>query len=249
MGGGPVTGETDGVPGDALRLLALATERVLQTVASGLDSDAAARAPSALPGWTRGHVATHLARNGDSFTWMLDGAAAGEVRDQYPGGRPTRAAAIEAGAGRPADELVADVERSATGLAAAFERTPPGAWARAVRTMAGEVPAWRLAWSRLREVEVHHADLGLGYGAADWLPDYVAGELDRMAAGVARRLPAGTALRLAATDTGAVWEVGAGPASLAVSGPAPWLLAWLLGRDVPAGALSAPAGFPPLGAW
>ena len=24
---------------------------------------------------------------------------------------------------------------------------------------------------------------------------------------------------------------------------------WLFGRDVPAGALSAPAGFPPLGAW
>ena len=29
-------------------------------------------------------------------------------------------------------------------------------------------PAARVVWSRLREVELHHVDLGTGYGPADW---------------------------------------------------------------------------------
>lgn len=44
--------------------------------------------------------------------------------------------------------------------AGTFERTPGGPLMRLV-----DVP-----WMRWREVEIHHADLGLGYGAADW-PD------------------------------------------------------------------------------
>lgn len=29
--------------------------------------------PSRLPGWSRGHVATHLARNADAFTRLVNG--------------------------------------------------------------------------------------------------------------------------------------------------------------------------------
>ena len=68
--------------------------------------DEQARAPSLLPGWSVGHVLTHIARNGDSLVWRLEGAAQGELRDQYPGGLEQRRADIEAGAGRPASELV-----------------------------------------------------------------------------------------------------------------------------------------------
>ena len=44
-----------------------ATARLLAT-ARTLDDDAV-RAPSPLPGWTRGHVLTHVARNADSRSW------------------------------------------------------------------------------------------------------------------------------------------------------------------------------------
>ena len=57
-----------------------------------------ARRPSLLPGWSVGHVLTHLARNGDSVVWRLEGAALGELRDQYPGGLEQRREDIDAGA-------------------------------------------------------------------------------------------------------------------------------------------------------
>ena len=86
-------------------------QRVLLERLEGLD-DTTARRPSRLPAWTVGHVLTHIARNGDSLAWRLEGSARGEVVDQYPGGAPARAEAIEAGAGRPAAELLADIAAS-----------------------------------------------------------------------------------------------------------------------------------------
>src|SRR5512134_97638 len=71
--------------------------------------DAAIRLPSLLPGWTVGHVLTHVARNADSFVRILEGAERGEILDQYEGGVESRAADIEAGAGRSAGDLVHDV--------------------------------------------------------------------------------------------------------------------------------------------
>jgi maleylpyruvate isomerase len=213
-----------------------------------VDDDAVRRA-SALPGWSVGHVLTHLARNADGNRRMLDGAARGETLDQYPHGAEGRAADIEAGAPRRADEIVADVRSSAAALAQVIDAMPAAAWDHPVRSFAGEYPARDVLLSRRREVEVHHVDLALGYRAADWPADFVALELSRAVAGLERRLPAGTALRLVATDGGGPWEVGLGPASLAVSGPSFWILAWLLGRPVPSGTLGAPAGLPTLRAW
>ncbi|MET0910545.1 MAG: maleylpyruvate isomerase N-terminal domain-containing protein, partial [Ilumatobacteraceae bacterium] len=45
-----------------------------------------AELPSLLPGWTRGHVLTHIARNADSFVRLLEAAGRGEVVTQYAGG-------------------------------------------------------------------------------------------------------------------------------------------------------------------
>ena len=230
--------------GDDLALVATASDRVVATVRAVDDLGGA----SLLPGWTRGHVVTHLARNADSFTWLLDGAVVGEIRDQYPGGPATRAAAIEAGADRPAGELAADLEASAARLAAAMRRLDAAAWERPVRVTRGQIPAVALVWSRLREVEVHHADLGLGYRPEAWLDGFVAQELAQRIGELAGRLPRGTAVRIVATDADGSWEVGDGPASLAVSGPAADLLGWLLGRDG-GRRLQAPAGLPPLAPW
>ena len=84
-----------------------AHRRLSETLAS-VDADVARR-PSRLPDWTVGHVLTHLARNADSHVRMLQGALAGEAVEQYPGGYEQRSRDIDAGAGRDAADLRADV--------------------------------------------------------------------------------------------------------------------------------------------
>ena len=126
-------------------------------------SDDVARGPSRLPGWSVGHVLTHIARNADSVVWRLEGATRGELRDQYPGGLAQRAADIEAGAGRPAAELVRDVQRTADAVERTMAGLSPAAWDAPSRTSRGVVEDSRDAvLSRWREVVVHHGDLGLG---------------------------------------------------------------------------------------
>jgi maleylpyruvate isomerase len=159
---------------------------------AGLD-DATARAPSRLPGWTVGHVVTHVARNADSVTRRLEGVARGEVVDQYPGGTEGRAAEIEAGAARPAAVLVADLaaahERIEAAVAA-VEAAGDRAWSGLSRDTGGGLRAAReLPLRRWQEVEIHHVDLGLGYEPSDWPDEFVHRVLPAMLAGVGPRLP------------------------------------------------------------
>ncbi|MEU8615746.1 maleylpyruvate isomerase N-terminal domain-containing protein, partial [Actinoplanes sp. NPDC048791] len=58
-----------------------ATERLIRT-AEGLE-DSAMSAPSALPGWTVGHVLTHVARNADAYTNLLTWARTGVETPAY----------------------------------------------------------------------------------------------------------------------------------------------------------------------
>jgi maleylpyruvate isomerase len=144
-------------------------------------TDEVARQPSLLPGWTVGHVLAHLARNADSHLRRAEGAARDEVVDQYPGGPEGRAAEIEAGAGRPAAVLVSDVRATAAAVDAAWEALPEAAWSRYTRAVSGaRLPMSALPFSRWREVEVHHADLGLGFGYQDWSEGFVGDELPRV---------------------------------------------------------------------
>ncbi len=137
-------------------------QTALNAGVAGLD-DTQARSASTLPGWSVGHVLTHLARNADSLVWRLGGAARGEVRDQYPGGLAQRAADIEAGAARPAAELVADLASTSAAVERAMAELPPPAWDALSRTSRGVVESSRDAvLGRWREVVVHHRDLGLG---------------------------------------------------------------------------------------
>ena len=153
-------------------------------------TDAQAREASRLPGWTVGHVLTHLARNADSVVRHLKGAARGEVVDQYPGGLEARAAAIEEGAGRPVGVLVDDVAVASARAERAFATMPEQAWDNLVRGSRGNVyPARFVAFTRWREVEVHHVDLGLGRTFDDvpaalvdrWLPTELARLGERVA--------------------------------------------------------------------
>jgi maleylpyruvate isomerase len=136
--------------------------------------------PSLLPGWTRGHLLTHLARNADSFVRVLEAARRGAVAAQYEGGVEGRNADIEAGSTRDWDSLVADIRSSAWRLDDVF--ATQDRWDLAMTNSAGEaVPHSELPSRRLREVVVHHADLGDdGYTPADWPSDYIREELRRM---------------------------------------------------------------------
>jgi maleylpyruvate isomerase len=140
----------------------LAAQQALVDDLAGLTDDAA-RGPSRLPGWSVGHLLTHIARNGDSVVWRLEGAARGELREQYPGGLEQRRADIETGATRPAAVLVADVVTSAQTVARVVAELPDAAWDAPSRTSRGVLEDSRdCVFSRWREVAVHHGDLGFG---------------------------------------------------------------------------------------
>lgn len=153
-------------------------------------TDAQARRASLLPNWSVGHVLTHLARNADGLAGMIDGAGRGEVVPQYPSPQARRDG-IDDGAGRTAAELVADVRDSAARLEARWAAGTAAAWSAQSMTAAGPTPIVEVPYRRWREVEVHHADLGLGFEFANWSADYVRLELVRMQIQWASRRPMG----------------------------------------------------------
>src|SRR6266550_7232301 len=118
----------------SLDRLAAATDRLLATAAAL--SDARAREPSLLPGWSRGHVLTHIARNADGLANLLRWAGTGRETPMYASAA-SRTADIEAGAGRPAAELAADVAGTAEAFAAEAASLPADAWAAQVRALQG----------------------------------------------------------------------------------------------------------------
>jgi maleylpyruvate isomerase len=176
------------IPEAHLALVADAHERLFAAI-DGL-TDAQVRAPSPLPGWTIGHVLTHLARNADSHVRRAEAAARAEVIDQYVGGQAGRAADIEAGADRGADEQVADVRRSALAAEAAWRDLPAEAWSRITRDGdTRERPLFELPSRRWQEVEVHLVDLGLGATPRDWPDAFVIEWLPRTRERVYAALP------------------------------------------------------------
>jgi maleylpyruvate isomerase len=209
----------------------LATTRLLDAVRV---MDAASVAtPSRLPGWTRGHVLTHLARNADALANLLQGLPmyrSEEARD----------ADIAAGAGRPPAELLADLEESAGRLRDAFAAEDD--WERAVVVRGGtSLPVARLPFRRWSEVELHRVDLGAVEPGARYeledLPEaFTLRMIDDLAARFAGHpgLPSlGLVAGPAAVD-GRTWTTGGGSAdsggTVAVRGAAPDLLGWLSGR-------------------
>jgi maleylpyruvate isomerase len=162
-------------PTDDLAAVAAAFGQLLDAVAD-LD-DAAARAPSRLPGWSRGHVLTHVTRSGEADAFTVEGNLIGEEREKYPGGLEQREAGIEAGAGRPAADLVADLVATQARLTAAWDAMPDDAWGRVSRTPVGERTAAEGVHQRRREILVHLVDLDWHAEPEDLPADYV--ERDR----------------------------------------------------------------------
>ncbi|WP_454194567.1 maleylpyruvate isomerase family mycothiol-dependent enzyme [Nocardia sp. Marseille-Q1738] len=229
-----------------LDTVAEATARLLDTI-RGL-GESAVTEPSLLPGWTRGHVLAHLARNADSLVNLLLWAHTGVEIPQYASAF-LRDSDIEAGAPRPLAEQLADNEAAATrwlGLARSLTDT---AWKTQVRTRQGRpIPATEIPWMRLQEVEIHHVDLNAGYQPSDWPAPFVARILPQAATDLTR-LTADNPLEpctLHATDTDFTATIGASPATNTITGPASSLAAWLLGRS-PGSDLTG--NLPTLPAW
>ncbi|MER6332139.1 maleylpyruvate isomerase family mycothiol-dependent enzyme [Streptomyces sp. NPDC001034] len=216
-------------------------------------SEAALRAPSGLPGWTRGHVLAHVAYSADAYTWLLGLARTG----REPGPRAdatTVARDAVLPAERLADRLRTGLDRFTNGARA----LPAPAWGRPVPALAGwRHPAWYLLLRCLREVETHHLDLAVGHGTEHWPDRYVGWALDDTLTTLgARGFPVAS---VEAVDLGRRWTVSAtGPD---VTGEGHRVLGWLTGRLpadglrtdalTPASVLPAPPAWPqpPLPGW
>jgi maleylpyruvate isomerase len=221
-----------------------ATARLLET-ARKLD-DAGVAGPSLLPGWTRGHLLTHLARNADACVNLLTGARTGVETPAYPSDE-RRTADIDAGARRPVAEQIGDLAAAAERFDAAAAEMPPGAWAADVRWRGGHTrPAAYVPWARLSEVELHHVDLDAGYRPADW-PDVF---VHRLLHDLATDLTDGMSpARLHATDLDHELSIGADPA-VTVSGSGHAIAAWLSGRSDGADLTVTPEGpLPTVPTW
>ncbi|MGI3230550.1 maleylpyruvate isomerase family mycothiol-dependent enzyme [Streptomyces sp. GTA36] len=208
-----------------------ATERLLTAV--GKLDNASVTEPSRLPGWSRGHVLAHLARNADALVNVLEG------RPMYVSGE-ARDADIGRDAPRPLETQLTDLRESA----ARFQETgaAPADWSRTVELRNGVTDsASGVPFRRWIEVELHHVDLGIGYDLEDLPEEFVEREIvfltDRFAGH-----PEVPHTRV--TDGTRAWSTGrvsgdggsegaegsAGGPEVTVTGPAPALLGWLAGR-------------------
>jgi maleylpyruvate isomerase len=234
-----------------------ATRRLLAGVDSLTEADAGR--PSLCPGWTVGHVLTHIARNADGLRRGAEGARRGEAVPMYDSAE-ARDHEIDAGAGRPMTELVADVTSSAAGLSEVWSAMSTAEWDRAMRHHRyGTLPLNGTPMMRLSEVEIHHVDLGGRFRPDGW-PDSFVAHILSSAGRLSDRLPDGVALQVRATDSGEHWSAGVGGGAgaegggarrVVVAGPSWAIAAWLVGRPGPvADALTVAGGeLPPLKPW
>jgi len=222
-----------------LSTLAASADRFLGAVRALADDDVL-RA-SALPGWTRAHLLTHVAQAADSRTRLLRAAAAGLTGEQYPS-EQARADAIEAGARRPAAAIRAGVDRAVEECLTAMRQHPAGLWdAPAIWLRGGRRPVRGAVASLRSELEFHHVDLAAGYMPGDWPAEFVATELRGVTALMDHRAdaPPVTLIAAAAVRIGTVPPVD-------VTGPPAAILAWLSGRGDGSGLDTGAARLPAL---
>ncbi|MGH3547421.1 MAG: maleylpyruvate isomerase family mycothiol-dependent enzyme [Pseudonocardiaceae bacterium] len=207
------------------------------------------RGQSRLPGWSRGHVVTHVARNAEGLERLLTWARTGIETPMYPSVQ-AREADIEAGAGRAQPEQLDDLRRTGAAFAATAQELSPDQWDATVATRHGPTPAARVAWARVRELWLHLVDLDAGV-EVDAIPADIATRLvrevanwmhTRVTAAIKLQLPGGELITFGPETTAA--KPVAGP----ISGSATQLAGWLTGRSR-GKALTAPGELPELPPW
>jgi maleylpyruvate isomerase len=226
-----------------LAALAQSADRFLGAVRTLADDDV--RRASALPGWTRAHLLTHVAQGAESRTGLLRAARSGLIGEQYPS-EQARADAIEAGARRPAAVIRADVDRAVEECLTAMRQHPAGLWdAPAIWLRGGRRPVRGAVASLRSELEFHHVDLAAGYAPDDWPAEFVATELPRVTALMSHRGDAPSMTLIAAAAAAASVRIGTVP-PVEVTGSPATVLAWLSGRGAGSGLDTGAAGLPSL---
>lgn len=203
------------------RLKMVATQRLLGDTISISENDW--HSPTALPGWTRAHVATHLARNADVLRRLLTRL------DTHPQLEPDDVVRdLEVGARRSPLEIQIDLDTSAGLLNNTFNQIPAEDWSIPLSGDLHDLTVSDLPMMRLNEVVLHHVDLDCGFGFVDLDPQIAEWLL---AWNVFRRtdLAAGPGIDLVASS-GTVHRVGSGSGTTQVSGTDANLLGWLTGR-------------------
>jgi maleylpyruvate isomerase len=215
---------------DRIRELHHEWERVVRALPA-----TAFREPSALPGWTRGHLCTHLARNADGLGNLLSWAETGVEKPMYGPGT-ARDDDIEAGSRRSAEQIVADVVDSGQRLTDRIAGASAATWSAPIRHRLGQaLTGADILALRLVETTIHLADLDAGHdfsSATGLLGD----QFDTVVTALMTVSPyEAPSFRL--TDGTHTWIFGEG--GELVTGKPETVLAWLTGRD-DGSALSGP---------
>ncbi|MFY9634095.1 MAG: maleylpyruvate isomerase family mycothiol-dependent enzyme [Cellulosimicrobium cellulans] len=221
-------------PDALLAELHKAAHVVAATAAKFTDEDI--KAPSALPGWTRGHVLAHLEGVSNAMARQLEYAARGETVELYDGGQDGRNKAIGMAAGHSADAHRDDLAAGLDRALGAFD------------SLAGDTTRWqaRIAYrggvvldgglALWRELVIHTADLDAGYGPETWSRQFCEHLFDFLAA----RIAPGDKLVVQPLALPPV-TLGNGGRSTVISGMITDIAAWLAGREPSLGSLRASA--------
>jgi maleylpyruvate isomerase len=218
----------------------IAAHRRLEELAQGVTDEMIGR-PSLLPGWTVGHLLTHLARNADSHTHVITSAQRGLVEPQYAD-PATRVRGIEEGHARPARVQIEDVRRSNRELETAWAATGADIWESGMGLrFNGPCTIAEFVFLRWREVEAHVVDFGLRLTWDDLSAGYLDAEWEVTTARLAARVPDDVTLVVAPGDRPAR-AYGKGQHVTVVRASSRTTLAWLMGRG-------GEPGWPTLGSW
>ena len=180
-------------------------------------------APTGLTGWTRSHVAAHLAQGATAMVRVIRGLEADQPVRLYES-QSAKRRAIEIGALTSGLELQIQLDTTASELQ--FELASLEGDTRPVILRPGsQIAAGQLPLARLSEVVLHHMDLGSPFPADGMTPETAVSLLAFQVDLVGRRddLPP---IRLV-SDEGFEGTVGRSGALTQMNGPARELFAWL----------------------
>ena len=236
---GPLPAVTAGDAHHARAGLALAHRaqaRVDEIVA--VMDDAASHGASLLPGWSRRHVISHLARNADGLVNLLTWARTGIEHPMYASAAD-RDADIEEGSRRLFQIQQEDLAAASGRFFTAADDLPAGAWTATVTARGGAaVPATIIPWLRVNELLVHTVDLDCGVTFDDLVE--LAGEhletvLAFMVSRFAGRTDVPSVLLEIVLPDGTARAASLGGTTTAttprVTGTAAAAIAWLTGRS------------------
>ncbi|NUT73063.1 maleylpyruvate isomerase family mycothiol-dependent enzyme [Pseudarthrobacter sp. C4D7] len=192
------------------------------------------RAPSTLPGWSRGHLLAHIAGICSALARQVEFGRRGETVALYDGGVDGRNRAIDLAAGHSLEEHRTDAAAGLQRALAAFDALGDDEWQAPIAFRDGVIFDAGLAlW---RELVIHTADLDAGAGPETWNRAFCSHLFDFLVA----RVPAESRLVLQPVALPPL-ALGTGGSTVVVSGMVTDIAAWLAGRTPSLDSLRATA--------